>query len=266
MATIREVENAIKEVVVNTVYPNGTASPSITGSLVKIRVGWPLSVKLDEDVLAGNSQIRIFPVGMGDKNVTRFQRIEHTVELFSATLFVSVVNNTITITGAVSMPQAILVNLNGQLYGYSVVDTDTLDTIASALAALIPGASALANVITVTGQLLKLTASVVVNGITATEIKRQIKIFYVSIYAPTPDNRDTLGDAVDVTLGNIERLNFDDGSQAIITYKAANEVDDFEKNIIYQRDLIYTVEYPTMVYGQTAIIEGTRLNLTNGDM
>jgi len=263
MATLREVQNAIKELIVTAVYPNGVTNPSITGTLVKVRVGWPLSVKLDEDVLAGNSQIRIFPIGMADKNTTRFPKIEKTVQIYTPTLTTSVVSNQIMIGGTVTLPQAILIDLNGNLYGYLVLLSDTVNTIAAALAALIPGATALANVITVTGSILKLTASVVVDGEVATEIKRQRKIFYVTIYAPTPDQRDTLGDAVDVMLGNVYRINFPDTTQAVMIFKATNEVDAFEKNIIYQRDLVYTVEYPTMKYGTATVIEGTKVNLSN---
>jgi len=263
MATLREVQNAMKALVIAAIYPNGVTNPSITGTLVKVRVGWPLSVKLDEDVLIGNSQIRIFPIGMSDKNTTRFQRIENTVSLNAATLFTAVLTNKVTITGTVIVPQAIVINLNGESYGYSVLATDTLSTIATALAALVPGASALANVITITGPIFKLTAEVAVTGQMATEIKRQRKIFYVTIYAPTPDQRETLGNAVDVALSNVYRLNFPDTTQAVMIYKAMNEGDMFEKNIIYQRDLIYTVEYATMLYGNATVIEGIKVNLSN---
>lgn len=262
MATIRQVENSIATLVDSVVYPSGHLMPSITGNLVRIVIGYPISEQLDNDVAAGIAQIRVFPIGKSDKNTTRFPKIWNTVNISAPTLTSTVLNNTITIGGSVSVPQAVLVNLNGTLYGYSVILTDTTSTIASALAALIPGASAIANVITITGAILKLTASVVVNGQSAKEIKRQVKIFYVSIYAPTPDQRDILGDAVDVVLGNVERLDFQDTTQAIIVYKGADEIDIFEKNIIYERDLLYTVEYPTMIYQEDTVIEGIDLNLT----
>lgn len=261
MATIRQVEDALKAIVVNAVYPNGTSNPSIVGTLVKIRNGWPISAVLDADVLAGNSQVSIFPVGMTDKNVTKFTQIWQESSRNLATLFTAVVNNQITITGAVTVPQAILVTLNKIDYGYIVQSTDTLDTIASSIAALIPGASALANVITITGVIQSLLAVVVVTGTLALEIKRQIKLFYVSVFSPTPDIRETLGDAIETALGSSIYLQFADGTSAPIFYKGINEQDMHEKNIIYQRDLVWTIEYPSMIYSTGTEIQSIYANI-----
>ena len=140
MATIRDVENSLKTLIVGSVYPNGTSNEPITGigKIVKIRIGWPISESLDADLLLGNSVVSIFPVGHSDKNTTRFFWYWQKSEISSATLFVNILHNTIEITGSVTIPQAIVVIYNKVAYGYEVQATDTLDSIASNISALIP--------------------------------------------------------------------------------------------------------------------------------
>jgi phage tail sheath gpL-like len=205
--------------------------------------------------------VSIFPIGNSDKNTTRFMQYWNLVSLDTATLTATVAANQITIGGTVGTPQAVLITYNGINYGYEVLISDTTSTIAAALAALIPTATAVANVITIAGQIDSLRAVVVVSGLAALEVKRQSKLFYVSVYTPNPDFRDAIADAIDVVLGQAKRLNFPDTTQALITYKGANEQDTFEKNIIYQRDLVYTIEYPTMMYDTYTTIESIHADI-----
>jgi len=262
MATQTQVMSEIATFVDGVVYPNGHAQASITNNLVKISIGWPISQQLDQDVLAGNAQISVFPIGMTDKNVSRFPKVWNVVRLNTPTLTTAVVNNTVDIGGIASVPQAILINLNGTLYGYSVQLGDTLDSIATGLAAIIPGATAVANLITISGEILKLTANVVVDGMAAKEVKRQTEIYTISIFAPTPTIRATLNDAIEVAFESVHRINFSDTTQAIMTYRGNRTLDDYEKNIIYEQQILYTVEYPTMSYENQTVIEGIKLNLT----
>jgi len=262
MASIREVETAIANLIDSTVYPSGHLSPSITGTLVKIGIGYPISVQLDIDLAAGNSQVSVFPVGKSDKNSTRFQTVWKETSINSATLTVTVVGNQITIGGVVSVPQAILISLNYTNYGYQFLIADTTATIAAALAALIPGATVSGSTITLTGAVLSLRASVVVDGNLTKEVKRQDKVFVVSVFSPTPDDREVLGDAIDVLFADNYRIDFPDTFGGLIIYKAVHEMDVGEKNIIYQRDLFYSVEYPTTVHQTGTVIESTVLNLS----
>jgi len=266
MATIREVENAIKAIVVDAVYPNGTLNPSITGTLVKIRNGWPISEILDKDVLAGNSQITIFPLGAGDKNVTRFNRIWQESSRNAATLFVPVTGNQITVNGTVTaQQQAVTVVLNGAAYGYLVLPTDTLADVANGIAAALPSATAAGNVVTVNTQINTLRAAIAVTGTLALEYKRQQKLFYVSVFCADPETREILGDAVENALGYAVYLNFPDGTFGIINYKAINEQDLFQKNLIYQRDILWSVEYPSMIYESGTEIQSIYANV-QGDL
>ena len=264
MASVRDVENAIKQIVTATIYPNGASSPSvISPATVRIANGWPVSEVLDRDLLAGNAQITVFPVGMSDKNTTRFTQIWQESQRNSATLFASVSGNEIILTGTVTVPQAVLIVLDKQNYGHEVLPTDTLDSIAAALAAIMPSATAAGGVITVNGAFLSLAAHIVVTGKLAMEYKRQKKLFYVNVFAPNAAKREILGNAVEQALGQSIYLEFDDGTSAPIFYKGILEQDAFEKNKVYQRTLVWDIEYPSMVYREGTEIQSIYADIEN---
>jgi hypothetical protein len=248
MATIRQIQNKLCELIDEVVYPNGHAQPSITGTLVKISPGWPISEQLDIDLLAGNSQITVFPVGASDKNTSRFPVQYQDVSINLATIFINIAGNTITLTGTTDTPQVVLIILNGETYYYAVQAGDTIDDVATGLASVLPSATSLLNVITISGEVLTLTGRISTQGTSVKEIKRQTKLFYVSVWTPNPATRDELADAVDVLLGDIRRIRFLDDTECNIKYVKANEQDQFEKMILYRRDLIYSIEYGTNVF------------------
>jgi hypothetical protein len=266
MATSRDVQNNIATLIDAVIYPNGHAQPSITNTLVKISVGWPISEQLDIDLANGNSQISIFTYGKSGKNTTRFQRIWHTVSVDLATIEIDIVGNQITLSGTPVDTQAVVVVLNGEPFGYAIQTGDTLTTIALEVAALLPDAVALGTIITINGELLELEARIARSAEITQEIKRQKELFGVSIFSASPLDRDILGDAVDVELARVVRLFFPDTTQALIWWKNREEIDKFEKNISYGRILIYSVEYPTMIYDLTRTAEAFDVNLiTNED-
>ena len=145
-------------------------------------------------------------------------------------------------------------------YAYPLKDTDTLNDIATGLEALIPNAVAVDNVVTVPGA-YSVIVRISVCGMVAYESKRQEKLYYVTVWANTPELRETVGSAIDVSLGDIERADLPDGSAAAITYKGSQEDDHLQKSIIYRRDLIYTIEYPTLVSQKAFSIADIIINI-----
>lgn len=293
MATVRAIEKALCQIIQDVVYPNGLNASSIvpyliggwnttnwglnifdkgargkyvtsgndSGVSVKIVPGFPIQQQLNLDVLAGNAQISVFPLHGSDRNVTRFPRIWQDFSYHPSTLTATVVGNAVTIGGTITLPVSVLINFNKGSYGYMVGSGDTLNLIAANLAALIPGASSLANVITI-ASVINLDAKIIRNGAALKESKRQIKLFYISVFTPDYDMRELLADAVDNVLGDIVRIDFPEGDEALITYKGLQEFDKFEQNIIYRRDLIYTIEYPTTLEETFYEIGAEELNLT----
>jgi hypothetical protein len=264
MATITQIETKLGELISSVIFPNGIGNSSITGKGVKIFAGWPVSVKLDQDLLAGNSQIAIFPVGNSDKNVTKFSKIPwQTYKINTPTLIATVNSNQITITGTVTLPQGILVTLNGNYYGYHCVQGDTLNTVAAGIAALIPGATSVNNVVTIGGSITSLMAQIILEGWASREVKRQQKLFYISIFSPNPTDRSILAEAIDPILADKIYLFFDDTTSAVMKYHGINEIDAFENSLVYQRNLIYSIEYSTVIDKSFTAINQIETNVTN---
>ena len=143
----------------------------------------------------------------------------------------------------------IVILVNGKGYVYAVQPTDTLATTATALAALVaanwPGTVATAGVITFPGAANITAARVGVTGTSVREIRRQERVFQITVWASTPGQRDTIGAALDVSLAATEFLTMPDGYGARLIYRSSNVVDDLQKAKLYRRDFQYSLEYAT---------------------
>ncbi len=260
MATIKQVNDNLVSLVTDIVYPDGTGMPSIAGVDVVIYAGWPVKNRLDVDLAAGKAHVSIFAVGQSDKDMTKFYRYDQPIVVTPATLTSTITSpSDVTIGGTVSVPQAVMIVYNKVGYSHTVLFTDTLDDIAAGLAAQIPGASSVGAVVTMTG-VITLSTTVITEGTYSYESKRQQKIYWISVWSPSFDVRDTLSDPIDVTLGDLERFTLPDNTSALITYRGLQEVDMFQKSFIYRRDLIYTIEYATNVEKKVATIGDAFIN------
>lgn len=84
------------------------------------------------------------------------------------------------------------------------------------------------------------------NGTTGTlgrEIRRQTKQFQVTTWAPTPDLRSIVANAVDVILALTPRINMADNSQTLLAYVNQAEHDERQTVQIYRRDLFYAANF-----------------------
>ena len=249
MASVFQVEETLAAIVETAVYPDGEANPSVVGVDVKIVTGIPVKKTLDEYLNAGKAFVSINSIERMDRNVTRYSKEWHTISVDTATIGVGIARTDVsdygvTLTGTITAGQLVVLQLGATVYTHAVLVTDTLDSIATALAALIPGGSAVANVISFS-TLEKVTGGVSVSAIAAQEIKRQQKIFCVSIWSPTNEFRDTLGEAIDLHLSDIERFVLPDDFYARIIYTGTIDRDGFQVHRLYKRELDYSIEYPT---------------------
>jgi hypothetical protein len=84
-----------------------------------------------------------------------------------------------------------------------------------------------------------------VSGVAIQEVRRQTRRFQISAWSNTPSLRDSLADVIDPQLTNVRRLTFPDGSQGLVAYVNSSQIDTFQKQGVYRRDLFYTVNYAT---------------------
>jgi phage tail sheath gpL-like len=136
MADLTDVENALVALIAQAVYPNGTALPSVAAIPVKVYAGWPAAAQLDADLRAGIANVSVFPTD-SEQNTTRYPKTWQTVAVNAPTLTLAVNAQSVTVGGAVSTPCNLALLVSGKNYVYAVQATDTLTSIATALASLL---------------------------------------------------------------------------------------------------------------------------------
>lgn len=252
MSDVSEVTQTLVGLIAGFLYPNGASSPSAIGVSCRVFAGWPLPSQLQEDMKEGLCDISVYP-WPGERNTTRYLLRETVTQIQPKTLAIEGIGLTATLSGTIppaSNPHVVMIFANEQPYAYAVLPTDTIQSICAALAALI--------VVDVLGT-FSTTNSVVLPfgarlgacevGTTATvmtEITRQEKQFHVIIWAPKPQMRAAVGRFIDPALKVLTFITLPDGSGGRIRYVGNTETDVVSKEGAYRRDLIYTVEYPTM--------------------
>lgn len=231
---------------------NGT-SASATAALsvlpVFVFAGDPLKEDLDAQLAQHQSIISVFAVQGMTRNTTRIRR-EFTDPLIQvATIFMTVAGNTITISGSVTANEATMAIVNGTGYSYQVLATDTLNTIASSLAALIPTASAVGAVITITNA-YDIVARVSVPGTARQVLHSQDSMLRARIITWRAEVREILGAAVQIGFGvNGYYLPMPDLISASIKPARIAEVNTNELALAFARDYLYLVEYHTVQVG-----------------
>lgn len=248
MADLSQVSDSLKDVILSAFYPNGITNPSIVPSVtgITVYVGWPFPADLERDLAQNIVHVTIWPLPTS-RNTTRFREEWEPDTINLATITLTVTNNTVTVGGVVTTNgQTCMVIVNKIGYAYTVQTGDTLDTIANALAGLIPTATAIGNVITIPAA-HSLIARVTVSGNSVLEFKRQQQMYQVSVWAASFAARAACAPIIDQTLGFIKRFVIPDNFWAPIVHMHTKEFDMYEKTPVYRRDLIYQVEYPTTI-------------------
>jgi LysM repeat protein len=239
-------------------YPNGTSSPSVTGKQITIQQGFPIRVQQDIDLTAGHSHVYVYPTTK-ERVVTKFQRDFQPLTLTASTLTATVSGITVTIGGSVSTPQAVMVINNGTGYGYQVQSGDTLNSIATNVAALIPGASAVGPVITIPGS-HSLIARIATNYSASEELARVERVFDIFIVSPNPTDRATILNAIDVYLKINFRIVGSDNFYLLLFYQDQPVIDMLEQEYVYKGILQYMVQYPTTVTNNYTTITDPFIN------
>jgi hypothetical protein len=266
MADISDVTTALASLAANALYPNGIAQPSAAGVTVTVAAGWPVPAQLDAIIKSGHAMLTVYSMPGMDANTTRFaaQMVPKTA-IPAASLILTVSGNQVTVGGAIKSGEAAAVQVNYQTYSAPVASIDTTATIAAALAALIPNASAAGSVVTVAGA-FDIAAVVSVPVGMQSEVGRQCRVFKLVAWCPSDAVRALLVPAVDVAFRQMPRILMPDNTYARMIYRGTVVMDDIAKQKIYRRDLHYEVEYSTTATetDNTVTSFGASLTPTNG--
>ena len=265
MADLSDVENGLVQLISAVVYPNGVAQPSVLGTGVGVIIypGWPNPQTLDADLAAvgnkavnGRLHVSVYP-RPEEHNTTRYMPDWQQLTAPANTITLAAAGQQITVGGALPVPfaaQNLAVFVNGLPYTYSVQAGDSPTSIAAALAALI---NATVSGTSSAGPVISLPANARIGalrvggvGTSVKEVRRQERLFQITIWANSEANRTALARPIDAALAGAERFTLADQSSARLIYKSSPVLDTTQKANLYRRDLLYTVEYPTLLTEQ----------------
>lgn len=272
MADLSDAEIAIVNLIGAVIYPNGSAQPSELlvpgGSPVTVKIfrGWPMPAVLDADMANGNVEISVYPRPMVDRNTTRFKDEFQEVSRGAATVTATVLGNQVAIGGAVNAAVAQFVTLligSRIVVSYAVQPSDTLSSIAAALAAMIPGSTSTGPIVTAPTSAY-LVAQVGVTGVQQAETERTLSQIQVTFWCPTALLRDATSKIVRPALSGNAFLTLADNTAARIRFHSSNVSDHAERSTIYRRDTIYDVEYPTIIADTATEVTSVSASIVGG--
>jgi hypothetical protein len=251
MADISDVEQALADVVTSILYPAGSSQSSIIGALCRVYRGWPNSATLNADLSVGTVNITVLSDNDSGRTTTRYLP-EWQNQTAQPGVLTAVAGQTINIFGSPMVGDIIGALIDGSTYAYRVQSGDTNDLVASNLALLIQSslpASARMSVITVPGA-HSIAVRAVRCGYVSFESRRQEKDVRIICWCPTPQIRDSVASAIDAAIDQSSFIILPDETNARVIYRHTASYDQAQNALLYRRDLVYTVEYPTVTLTQ----------------
>jgi hypothetical protein len=223
--------------------------------------GWPNNATLNTDLAAFPpvSQVSIFPMPGMTQALAKYAPTWTYQPQPAPTLTVTITGTTATFTGtpSASMVIGLVAGLTGLSpgYAYRPLVTDTLATIAAAFAALIPGATSTGPVVTLSAPSIFTLGEVYCDTVGTAEVGRQRDGFQISIWTPDDATRSAIAAALKQALcGQVSAAGFityaitlPDSTRGILLFRRETTMDGGEIANCYRRDLVFSVEYPTIL-------------------
>lgn len=263
MADQADVEAVLAALAAASLYPNGTANPSVPGPDCRIYRGWPNPSALDADLAAGRINVTVFPLEFKLRNVTRFPAHWTPLDIHAPTLKASVSGISATLYGTASAGQLAGLLVDGRTYVYRTQANDTPESVAANLASLVRAdrIALLTNASVAIPGAAQLEARTVADGGALMEVRRQEQHFRLTAWCPDPATRDATASAIDADFATRPFIDLPDGTQGRLLYAGTAVFDQSQDAALYRRDLIYSVEYattrsttqPAMLFGTGAI-------------
>jgi hypothetical protein len=247
LADLSDVTAALVAAAAAALYPNGTP-PSVTGSPIAIYAGWPDPKTLDADLPAGKVHVSVSPAPGHERNTTRYQDDWAEGDIQPATFTLAIEGDGIRVGGAAPAtfyPQNLSAVVGGVAYAVQSQSNSTPSSLAAALRALISGASVSGSLVTPPAGAKLGALAVGGQGTAQRTIRQQERLFWIIIWAPTPEARRAVGEPIDLALADTAFLTLADGSAARLVYQGTAENDFDQKQGVYRRDLHYRVDYAT---------------------
>ena len=259
MADLADVEAALVDLAASALYPDSPSAASVVGVDCRVYRGWPNPVALDSDLRAGKVNVTVFPEAGSGQTLTRYDAVWRECAGTPA-LSCSIRGEQITFDGLAEPGQLAGISVHGRSFVSRTVAGDTTAMVAANLAALIRMAHAVqlsGNSLFVPGA-TAIVARVAADGSAIQEVRRQSHGFRISCWCPSPVIRDAAAAAIDCRYARLAFIDLPDGSRGRLVYRNSAVFDQSQNATLYRRDLIYEVEYPTLVTERSpAMLFGT---------
>lgn len=241
-----DVEQALAGLVADTLYPNGSGSDSVIGNVCKIYRGWPVANALETDLEQGIVHVSVVPIAGAVRDRTRYSTEWQGVSP-PATVTVSVASDYVTFAGPGGPGQVAGIRVDERAYAYRMRTGDSAALVAAVLAADIradrPAVATGSSVYLLNGR--NILARVVTDGHGGQEFRRQEGRFRVSFWCPDPVIRDGTVSLVDTALAALTFMDVG-GWACRLQLTGESSTDDGAAAGLWRRDLLYSVEYPTV--------------------
>lgn len=258
MADISDVEQTVANTVTSILYPGGSSQSSIIGALCRVYRGWPNSATLNTDLSAGVINVTVVTDNDSGRTTTRYLPEWQTIPTQPG-VTTSTSNQTITIAGNPTIGDVVGALIDGTAYAYRIQAGDTNYLVAANLSRLIQvnqPATADGFAIVVPGA-ASIEVRTVCDNATSFESRRQEKDVRVICWCPTPLIRDSVASAIDGAIDQTNFLVLPDNTKARVVYRNTASYDQAQNALLYRRDLIYMVEYPTVtIFRQSSMLFG----------
>lgn len=247
MADIADVEQAVANAITSILYPAGSSQSSIVGALCRVYRGWPNASTLNTDLSAGAVNVTVVTDNEPGRTTTRYLP-EWKAIAAQPGVIANATATTITISGSPVAGDVVGALIDGVAYAYRVEEGDTPGLIAANLNQSIQIhriSNVHGTVITVAGA-TTITVRVVCDNPTTFESRRQEKDLRIICWCPTPPVRDTVAGAIDSAIDRMSFLSLADSTTARVIYRNTASYDQAQNALLYRRDLVYLIEYPTV--------------------
>ena len=258
MADISDIEQLLADTITSALYPGGASQASLLGLLCRIYRGWPNAASLNSDLISGIVNITVLADNESGRNTTRYLSEWKSTPIMPGTTISA--DNQIIVVGGVPVVGDLVGALIDQVaYTYRIRVGDTAVQVAAGLSQAIQSnrAVSLSCSTILVHDAPAITTRVASDAIAAMENRRQEKDIRVTCWCSSPAIRDSVASSLDQCLSENPFLALPDETEARILYKNTSSYDQAQNALLYRRDLIYTVEYPTIsVFSQSSMLFG----------
>ncbi len=250
MADVADVMDALVAMSFAAVYPAGPMTAGISGKIIHVGEGWPLTEDINAALAADQTIVSVYlRPGSSSKPHSVMNWETNVARAPVKGLTATVGDDTVSLTGNALKGEIATVLAEGKAYSHVAAAIESAEQVANELLRLIlPDIDDVER----TGGTLTfptsygLEARIGGQGLLGNKVHQQTQQFQITVWAPSAADRTAVGAPVELALSRPTKLQMPDGTWAIITKVDTTLSDREENRALYRRDMIYAVQFDTL--------------------